>query len=127
MDKQVLVAVVGGDETKPLVVAEPLYCASRHVGTPPRCSCCDAEDAVELLPPSTCTAFAGLMRRPDETTVAGPRPPVLSRCCSLHNRAGSLPRLRAHATGPPAGLIVRAWTPPPRRIPAPARQSRPQR
>src|SRR5271169_2898092 len=38
MDKQVLVAVVGGDETKPLVVAEPLYCASRHVGTPPRYS-----------------------------------------------------------------------------------------
>src|SRR6516162_3382824 len=43
--EQVLVAVIGGDEPEPLVVAEPLYGASWHVGTPPRCVCCDAEDA----------------------------------------------------------------------------------
>src|SRR5271154_3243124 len=42
---------------------------------------------LELRPASACTAFAGLMRRPDETTVAGPPPPVLWRCCSLHNQA----------------------------------------
>src|SRR5262245_11558333 len=36
MDEQVLVPVIGGDESEPLVVAEPLYGASWHVGTPPR-------------------------------------------------------------------------------------------
>src|SRR5438270_5200649 len=36
VDKQVLVAVIGCDEAEPLVVAEPLDCASWHVVFPPR-------------------------------------------------------------------------------------------
>src|SRR5690242_2574529 len=52
VDEQVLVTVVRGDETEPLVVAEPLYGASWHVRTPPRiCACCCAEDAARA---STC-------------------------------------------------------------------------
>src|SRR6516162_5276522 len=43
--EQILVAVVGRDEPESLVVAEPLDGASWHVATPPRCVCCDAEDA----------------------------------------------------------------------------------
>src|SRR5271166_1191195 len=60
MDEQVLVAVIRGDETKPLVVAEPLYGASWHVGILHdmcvllRGGCCS-----ELRPASACTAFAG--------------------------------------------------------------------
>src|SRR5450759_4180400 len=36
VDEQVLVAIIGGDEAEPLVVAEPLHCAGRHVTFPPR-------------------------------------------------------------------------------------------
>src|ERR1019366_6881027 len=46
MDEEVLVAVIGGDETKPLVIAEPLYGASWHcVNSSTVCACCYAEDA----------------------------------------------------------------------------------
>src|SRR5450755_41656 len=38
MDEEILVAVVGGDETEPLVVAEPLNGARRHC-VPPLCRC----------------------------------------------------------------------------------------
>src|SRR5580658_10398848 len=58
MYEQVLVAVVGGDETKPLVVAKPLNCAGRHVGTPPRyVRAARGGCFLELRPASACTAF----------------------------------------------------------------------
>src|SRR5262249_2004638 len=37
MDEQVLLAIVGGDETEPLVVAEPLHCAGRHIWSSSTC------------------------------------------------------------------------------------------
>src|ERR1700704_5523499 len=61
MNEQVLVAVVGGDETEPLVVAEPLYGASRHVGTPPQyVRAARGGCFLKLRPASACTSFAGL-------------------------------------------------------------------
>src|SRR6476469_5675764 len=36
---------------------------------------------LELRPASACTTFAGLLCRPDSTTVAGRRRPMLSKCC----------------------------------------------
>src|ERR1035437_4120769 len=72
MDEQILLAVIGGDETEPLVVAEPLYGAGRHVGNSSTvCVCCCAEDAVRASTCELCTTFAGLLCRPDIPTVAG--------------------------------------------------------
>src|SRR5271154_744249 len=70
MHEQVLVAVVGGNETEPLVVAEPLYGASWHgADSSTVCACCYAEDAAQsfdlralaLLSPVLC---AGQTPRP---------------------------------------------------------------
>src|ERR1700680_3354776 len=47
-----------------------------------RGGCC-----LELRPASACTTFAGLLCRPDLTTVAGPRVRVLSGCCSANDLA----------------------------------------
>src|ERR1700694_4572859 len=49
-----------------------------------RGGCC-----LELRPASACTTFAGLLCRPDLTTVAGPGDRVLSRCCSVDDRASA--------------------------------------
>ena len=58
MDEQVLVAVIGGDEAKTLVVAEPLHGASWHVELPPRYVRAAARRMLlELRPASACTAF----------------------------------------------------------------------
>src|ERR1019366_5816106 len=84
VDEEVLVTVVRGDEPEPLVVAEPLYGAGRHVRTPPRYvraargGCCS-----ELRPASACTAFAGFFIRPDPPTVPCHRARVLHRCCAV--------------------------------------------
>src|SRR5947208_9567139 len=68
MDEQVLVTVVGGYETEPLVVTEPLDCAGRHcVNSSTVCArllrggCCS-----ELRPASACTTSAGPFVRPYE-------------------------------------------------------------
>src|ERR1700757_748894 len=63
MDEEVLVAVVRGDETEPLVVAEPLHGAGGHL----LCSstvgaCCSAEDASRASTCEACTAFVDLHR-----------------------------------------------------------------
>src|ERR1700709_561415 len=112
MNEQVLVAVVGGDETDPLVVAEPLHCASRHVGTPPRyVRAARGGCFLKLRPASACTTFAGLRRRPFRTTVARQNPRVLRECCGRNRppraesgmvaRLAGCPRPRSLATTVP--------------------------
>src|ERR1700683_1454504 len=98
MHEQVLVAVVRGDETKTLVVAEPLYGASWHVGVPPRYVRAAARRM--LLRASTCErlhCFRRFILRPDHTTVADHRDRVLSRCLRRQARRSVTTRPSATA------------------------------
>src|SRR5271166_3268159 len=83
MDEQVLVAVVRGDEAKPLVVAEPLNGAGGHSYAPPRYV--RAATRRMLLKASTCALALHFpaLSRPDTTKVAGRRAAMLSRCCPI--------------------------------------------
>src|ERR1039458_9751523 len=72
-----------------------------------RGGCC-----LELRPASACTAFAGLMCRPDRTTVAGPGGHVLSRCC-IRAIGGSA------APGAVAQARVVRWASQPTQTPGP--------
>src|SRR3954453_12403469 len=56
MDEEVLAGLVGRDEPKALVVAEPLHGASRHV-LPPRRRCCERRGCKRSNQLRSCTTF----------------------------------------------------------------------
>ena len=58
MDEEILLSIVGADEAKPLVVAEPLNGSGGHAG-PPRMACCSPRGCFEATTPGAGTAFAG--------------------------------------------------------------------